>query len=220
MARYVMVIDLSRCVGCNACAAACAAENLLSPTYFEEPPLLKALVESGREEAVERSSRLFEERTWLRTSVSRIYSGKYPNVSLLLYHNICRHCENPPCAAVCPTGATYVRDDGIVAVDHSKCILCGYCVAACPYAARHVNPYTRTVDKCTFCMHRIDEGKLPACVETCPAHARIFGDLDDPNSEVSRLVEEGAIPGTPQGPLAYTRPRVYFVQQQPRERRD
>jgi len=217
MARYAMVIDLSKCIGCNACAAACAAENLLSPTYYEEPPLLRALLDSSKVEGGE-SARLFSERTWLRTSVSRIYAGKYPNVALLLYHNICRHCENPPCAAVCPTGATYVRSDGIVAVDPGKCILCGYCIAACPYAARHVNPYTRTVDKCTFCMHRLAEGRLPACVETCPAHARIFGDLDDPNSEVSRLVAQGAVPGTPKGPLAATKPRVYFVNQPPREK--
>jgi tetrathionate reductase subunit B len=217
MARYAMVIDLGKCVGCNACAAACMAENLLSPSYYEEPPLLRALDEAAeKHDPVEAKKPI--ERVWMRTTVHRLYMGKYPNVSLLFVHNLCRHCEDAPCVAVCPTGASYQREDGIVAVDPEKCILCGYCIAACPYAARFVNHYTRTVDKCTFCYHRLAEGRLPACVETCPTGARMFGDLDDPNSEVAKIVNEGrAVPGTPEGPLSNTKPRLFFVLQQPRQ---
>ncbi len=215
MTRYAMVIDLNKCVGCNACAAACIAENLLSPTYYKEPPLLKALGESVRE----KDARKPIEQLWMRTRVHRVYIGTYPNTQLVFVHNLCRHCDNAPCVAVCPTGASYQREDGIVAVDPEKCILCGYCIAACPYGARSVNYYTRTIDKCTFCYHRLAEGKLPACVETCPTGARIFGDLDDPDSEVSRIVRSGsAVAGTPGGALAGTRPRLYFVLQQPRRR--
>ena len=117
----------------------------------------------------------------------------------------CMHCENAPCVEICPTGATYTREDGIVAVDYEKCISCQACVSACPYGARKVSPGTgwlfdaaepapyeaygeqrgAVVEKCAFCAHRVDEGKKPVCVVNCPGKARYFGDLDDPESDVS-----------------------------------
>ena len=242
MTRYVMVIDVDRCLGCGACVAACIAENLNSdrgelefkpkpgPTILagllgiqrEAPPPAEYFVKKAAEESEkyidtdpERAKEVAQEtlsKLWLRTEVFRIVGGKFPHVELLLYHRICQHCDNAPCVTVCPTGASFQRKDGIVLVDPNKCILCGSCVTACPYAARQVDLTTKTIDKCTFCAHRVDKGLLPACVETCPAHVRIFGDLDDPNSEVSRIIRRHkAVPGTPHGPIRHTAARVYYL---------
>ena len=96
---------------------------------------------------------------------------------LSMVPRLCNHCEEPPCIPVCPVGATFKRDDGIVLVDGDRCVGCAYCVQACPYEARFINHETGKADKCTFCSHRIEAGLLPACVETCVGGARIFGDL-------------------------------------------
>ena len=102
----------------------------------------------------------------------------------------CMQCEDPPCVAACPVGATDKRADGVVGIDPEKCIGCGNCVPACPYGARYRDPRTRKADKCDFCGHRLARGEAPACVETCPTKARVFGDLDDPKSPAARLVKE------------------------------
>jgi tetrathionate reductase subunit B len=112
--------------------------------------------------------------------------GRAPAVAVL--PRLCNHCEDPSCVPVCPVGATFKREDGIVAVNAAACIGCGFCVQACPYGARFLNRVTRTADKCTFCLHRLAAGLLPACVENCVGGARIFGDLRDPASAVSRML--------------------------------
>jgi len=134
-----------------------------------------------------------------RAWVSRKETGDYPTVKRHFLPRLCNHCESPACEKVCPTGATYKRDDGLVAIDHDRCIGCRHCMGACPYNVRYFNPDHNpdeeqfpalthgTVDKCDFCMHRVDNGVVPACLNTCPAGARIFGNLNDPDSEVSRL---------------------------------
>ena len=190
MTRYGMVIDLKRCIGCQSCVVACKMENFL-------PPGIK----------------------WAR--VRDYTTGTYPRTSRNYLPTPCMHCEDAPCVDVCPTGASYKRADGIVLVDYDKCSGCRYCVVACPYGSRYFNdekdgqfPVGLTppevlgykehklgsVEKCTFCAHRIDEGvgsglkpgvdweATPACVNACPVGARVFGDLSDPNSEVSQLV--------------------------------
>lgn len=103
---------------------------------------------------------------------------------------LCNHCENPACVSVCPTGASYVADDGTVQIDVSKCIGCKYCMAACPFGVRYTNDETGDVHKCTFCHHRTANGLLPACAGTCVTHARLFGDLNDPESDVSKRLAE------------------------------
>jgi len=142
------------------------------------------------------------------------------------------HCADAPCVEVCPTGASYQREDGIVLIDQDKCIGCRYCMVACPYNARYfdfggnetyfpemeLTPLETarqegraagTVSKCTMCVDRIDAGEEPACVATCPTYARIFGDLDDPESEVSKLIaEHGA---TPLHPELGTNPSVFYI---------
>jgi tetrathionate reductase subunit B len=169
--RLAMVVDLDRCIGCNACSVSCKAEN---------------------------GVRLGGFRSW----VSERETGKYPMVSRVFLPRQCNHCEKPPCQKVCPVGATYIRDDGIVAIDKSKCIGCRYCMVACPYGARYFNPRKDskearlfpartfgTVDKCDFCVHRVDSGVVPACVNTCIANARVFGDLNDPESAAHKILE-------------------------------
>lgn len=139
---------------------------------------------------------------------------------------LCNHCENPPCVRVCPTKATFKRSDGIIMMDFHRCIGCRFCMAGCPYGSRSfnwinprphlskINPEfpTRTigvVEKCLFCYERLDEGKLPACVEACKAQALIFGDLNDPESEVRKILRERfAIRRKPE---LGTNPSVYYV---------
>ena len=103
---------------------------------------------------------------------------------------LCNHCANPACVSVCPTGASYVDADGSVQIDTGKCIGCKYCMAACPYGVRYLVEETGDVHKSTFCHHRSSNGLLPACVGTCVTKARVFGDLNDPDSDVSKLLAE------------------------------
>ena len=109
---------------------------------------------------------------------------------VMLFPGRCQHCDDAPCIESCPSGAAYKREDGVVLQDNCICSGCELCVPACPYEARWLNPETNTISKCTFCQPRIDEGLDPACVQTCVVRALIFGDKNDPNSEVSRLLEE------------------------------
>ncbi|CAG1006584.1 phenylacetyl-CoA:acceptor oxidoreductase 27-kDa subunit [Methanosarcinales archaeon] len=195
MVRYGMVIDLDRCVGCAACAVACKAENSVTSSTPEDY----------------KNRRLME---WNR--VVTVFKGKFPNVSASIMPLICNHCEHPPCVKVCPVDATYKREDGLVLQRYERCIGCKYCMVACPYHQRFFNFHKQEemeyhnpdvpgrisgiVEKCTFCRHRLDkaiaEGKKigspdgvePACTQACPAKTRTFGDLDDPDSEVSKLL--------------------------------
>ena len=158
--RYAIVLDTRRCIDCKACTVACKAEN--------DVPV-------GRDNY----------RNWVDEEKLR---GTYPNLGQSFTPSQCQHCANPPCAHVCPTGATVVNPDGIVHVEADKCIGCKYCQTACPYNARYYNEVIAAVDKCTFCAHRVDIGRLPACVETCPTKVRVFGDINDPESEVAHLL--------------------------------
>ena len=177
--HYGMVIDTRRCTGCHACSVACKAEFNVT---------------------------LGNTRSW----VEYIEKGNFPNVSRQFLPRLCNQCSNPQCANVCPTGATYKRDeDGIVVVDEDVCIGCKYCILACPYDARYVNPDTGTVDKCDFCLHRVSQGVAPACVDTCTGRARIFGDLHDPESEVSKLIANNPVTVLRQG--MGTQPNVYYI---------
>ena len=173
-----------------------------------------------------------EDVFFTRTFVEEI--GSFPEVRRVYVPTLCNHCEDAPCEKVCPSGATYTRDDGIVMVDQDKCIGCGACAVACPYdnrfqltkekldgsyfgegqqaafeETRHERWRAGTVTKCDFCSSRIDNGLEPACVASCPTDARIFGDLDDPHSPPSKLIRERD--GRPPLPEKNTRPKVFYV---------
>lgn len=173
-----MVVDLRRCIGCQACTVACSVENQIPLGNF-------------------------------RTLVStyEIAQGNRPRRYAM--PRLCNHCGKPPCVTVCPTQATRKRADGAVVVDNTVCIGCGYCVQACPYDARFINAETKTADKCTFCLHRLEAGLLPACVETCVSGARIFGNLADPKSAVSRLLQENPVQVLQKS--MGTQPHVFYI---------
>lgn len=122
-------------------------------------------------------------RDWI---VERV-DGSFPNLALEIRSERCNHCDDTPCVRTCPTGASHIIQGGIVKVTHEECIGCGACIQSCPYDARYAHP-EGYVDKCTFCDHRIADGQDPACVSVCPTYCMHFGDLDDPNSEVSKKI--------------------------------
>lgn len=199
--HYGMVIDLRRCVGCHACTAACKQKNATPTGVF-----------------------------WRKVMIKE--EGKFPNSAPVSMPLLCMHCEEPACVDACPTGAAYKTKEGPVLIDQDKCVGCRACVVACPYSARtfleQIGEYypdlgktayetaregehnVGTVSKCTFCVDRINEGKDPLCVQTCIANAAVFGDLDDPNSEVNkRILHYDAQPLLPE---TGTKPSVFYIQ--------
>ena len=119
----------------------------------------------------------------------------------------CQHCDNPPCVKVCPTGASHKRKDGVVLVDKDKCIGCKYCIAACPYNVRIIKK-EGYIEKCRFCIEFVEKGEKPACMTTCMTGVRMFGDLDDPNSEISRYIIKHKLKQFKAE--LNTKPRVYY----------
>lgn len=178
MARMAMLIDLTRCIGCDACTVACKQENGTPMDVF--------------------FARVFN-----------IEAGKFPDVQRVYLPVLCYHCDDAPCLKSCPNKAIFRRQDGIVLIDQYRCKGTGACVSACPYGnivlhdfdrwylnedeayeSKFVKPRLKrnVARKCTYCAHRVDEGLDPACVVACPTAARIFGDLDDPDSPVSTYI--------------------------------
>jgi molybdopterin-containing oxidoreductase family iron-sulfur binding subunit len=185
MTHYGMALDTKRCIGCNACTVACKVANNVPQDIF----WTRATTDGG--------------------DMPDTPAGTYPKVSMTYYTVGCQHCENPACVKVCPVGATYSDPEtGVVRQDYDKCIGCRMCMSACPYTGvRSFNweepkyPFEHalgdadspkhqkhTVEKCTFCYQRTSQGNDPACMELCPARARTWGDLDDPDSDVSKLI--------------------------------
>ena len=144
-------------------------------------------------------------RDWVTTEAR----GRFPSIHLEIRSERCNHCDSPPCVTVCPTGASHVESFGhVVLVTADECIGCKVCLASCPYDARFVNP-DGYADKCTFCIHRVRDGLDPACVSVCPTRCMTFGDLDDPGSDVSRLLASRAHHSLE--PAAGTSPRIFYL---------
>jgi tetrathionate reductase subunit B len=154
--RYGFVIDVSRCIDCRACLVSCRVENSVPEDHT---------------------------RIWVRDLG---VEGEFPNLKQTFVPYNCMHCEEPPCTEVCTSGATYKDpENGLIQIDQEACIGCGLCLPACPYNVRYLNPETGKADKCNGCIQRVEQGLQPACVQTCVGDARTFGDLNDPNSDVS-----------------------------------
>ncbi len=144
-------------------------------------------------------------RDWIATEAA----GRFPTIQMEIRSERCNHCDNPPCVACCPTGASHVEPDGrIVLVTHEACIGCKACIASCPYDARFVHP-DGYADKCTFCDHRLSQGLDPACVMVCPTRCMTFGDVDDPNTPISRLLASRRAHVLL--PAAGTGPRIFYL---------
>ena len=148
-------------------------------------------------------------RTWVKYTET----GEFPDTKRHFQVTRCNHCANPPCVAICPTGAMFQRKDGIVEFDSEICIGCKACMQACPYDAIYIDPETETAAKCNYCAHRTEVGLEPACVIVCPEHAILSGDLDDPASEIARAVKENKV--TVRKPEQGTRPKLFYIDVEP-----
>jgi len=144
-------------------------------------------------------------RTWVKTTEV----GTYPDTTRHFQVTRCNHCSNPPCVRICPTQAMYQRADGIVEFDQDACIGCKACMQACPYDAIHIDPESKTASKCHFCSHRTEIGLEPACVVVCPEHAIIAGDMNDPTSEISRVLAKNKV--TVRKPEQGTAPKLFYI---------
>ncbi len=176
--RLAVLIDLRKCIGCNACTLACKSEN--------DVPL----------------------GVW-RSWVKKVEKGRYPHSKEFFLPILCNNCENPICVTVCPVNAGIIRPDGIVYIDPHRCIGCRYCMASCPYGVRYIHPTRKIAEKCYWCHHRVDAGLEPACVEACPTDAILFGDLNDPESKISKAVAENAVQVIK--PESGTNPHVFYI---------
>lgn len=137
-------------------------------------------------------------------------TGAFPRTRLAFRPMLCNHCEDPACVKHCPTHAMHKDvETGLVLVDQDRCIACGYCTWTCPYGAPSMDDVHHIMSKCTFCKDRISEGQTPFCAEACPANARVFGDLNDPESEPSKLLQQKK--GVQHLPEMGTNPSVYYV---------
>ena len=144
-----------------------------------------------------------------RTWVKYIEKGEFPDAERAFHVMRCNHCEDAPCVEACPVTALYIRDDGIVDFNWERCIGCNACVQACPYDALYTDPSTNTSAKCNYCSHRVDVGLEPACVNVCPEHAIVSGDMDDPTTEISRLLAREKV--TVRKPEKGTRPKLFYI---------
>ncbi len=206
--NYAFVVDSTKCIGCGRCVVACKVENDVPEGHY---------------------FRTWVERyTWYKDGELKVDSPDggfygFPEVDdevvkSYFVPKLCNQCDNPPCVQVCPVGATYKTPDGVVLVDEKYCMGCRYCIQACPYGARYLYPADgpkesrrNTVDKCTFCYHRITKGGKPACVEVCPTQARRIFDLKDDkqSAEFYELIAKNRI--SVLKPELGTKSRVFYI---------
>lgn len=163
MKKFVMIHDENLCIGCQACSVACRNENNVTDGVY-------------------------------RVQVHAEMKGIFPKLKTDFTRHSCVMCENSPCVEVCPTGASFKTENGITLINHNLCVSCKYCILACPYDARFVDPITNEIGKCTFCFeNRTSLGLEPACVSVCPTDALIFGDINDENSKVSKVLSKEVV---------------------------
>ena len=201
--QLTIITDLNKCVGCKSCQVSCKEHNTggaFGPVPDQDPYA-------------------DPDGMWWNRIVG-MEGGEYPDADVLYLPKACMHCYDAPCVPVCPTGASFKREDnGVVLVDYDSCIGCQLCMWACPYGVREFDEHEGVVKKCTMCIDRIEdetlapEDRQPACVQSCPTHARTYGDLDDPDSEVARLVAEQR--GFQLLPELSANPAVHYLPRRP-----
>ncbi len=209
--RWGFLFDLGKCYGCHSCTVACKTEHDVRLRVF-------------------------------RSSVRNLEFGEFPDTKRTYAPWLCNQCANPPCIGRCPVepidaalifpggdevtykrAATYQRPDGLVLIDKDRCVGCGYCVEDCPYGVRYLDPIeeaggdetAKAADKCDFCLARLEQGIVPACVNTCPAGARVIGNVNDPDSEISKLI--AANETYTLLPELETEPRAYYIGADPKD---
>tara|TARA_B100000315_G_scaffold236633_1_gene252640 strand:- start:759 stop:1592 length:834 start_codon:yes stop_codon:yes gene_type:complete len=199
--QFAYVININNCIGCGNCVRACKRENNVPAAQFRTWVERYVTTKKGvYVESPDGALKGFEKaNAEVRAAAKRSFTVP----------KMCNHCDDPPCVQVCPVGATFKTEEGFVLVDHGHCLGCAYCVQACPYGARFINKDIHKSDKCTWCYHRVKAGKLPACVTVCPNKARLFGDLNDPDSEVAQVFEEDQ--WMVLKPEMHTDPTCYYV---------
>jgi len=199
--HWIYVVDINNCIGCGNCVRACKRENNVPDTVFRTWVERYILTNEGvYVESPNGSLEGFEQ-------VNEELKGKTERSFTV--PKLCNHCHSPPCVQVCPVGATFKSPEGFVLVDWDHCIGCAYCVQACPYGARYINPEEHKADKCTWCYHRVKKGLRPACVTVCPNKARLWGDMMDVESEVTKIFKEGQ--WMVLKPHMHSDPTVYYV---------
>jgi Fe-S-cluster-containing dehydrogenase component len=191
--RWAFLVDTRACVGCGFCVKACKTENEIP----YDAPVTRTWVERyviTNDGTVHAESPLGGRDGY---TTDKVHEGKEYEAEIdpddiakaFFVPKLCNQCENPACVQVCPVGATYQTDDGVVLIDREWCIGCGYCVMACPYGVRFFHPVHKVADKCNFCYHRITKGMDPACVQSCPFGARRIANLRDPDDPVAKIIK-------------------------------
>jgi len=206
--RWAFLVDTNKCVGCGLCVKACKNENEIP----YDAPVTRTWVERyvvTKDGETHIDSPMGGRDGFIDDKIRDEEIDPQDIAKAFFVPKLCNQCENPPCVQVCPVGATYQTNDGVVLIDREWCIGCGYCIMACPYGVRFFHPEAKVADKCNFCYHRISKGMEPACVECCSFGARRIANLKDPDDPVANIIrtERVAVLKDEYG----TKPHVFYL---------